>query len=138
MSTPNTILEISQRNPIAKALVRAWREGIFTWEEMLFELASLLEKRCNDLVDENNMRSHILDNKQPDCPFPILEASLVPDLSNVKRPIARQTLLINAIVEIENIYQYLLKSVERKLKFVNMPDSMKFEILDKLSQYKIV
>jgi len=117
MNNPRHIFKISQRNYIVRKFFESWQHGALHWDEMLLDLANFLEKRCNDLVDENGMRSQILADKFPSLPFPVLESSLVPDLSGVKHPLERQSKLISAIIEIEYIYQNLLKSVERKIKF---------------------
>jgi hypothetical protein len=115
MSNPYVLFAISEENPTIMRFLNYWRHGKIDFETMLLESAKALETECNNLVDRNNLRSYILSTKKVSAPYPVLEFSVIPCLTQITNPLSRQTSLISAIAEIDTYYKYLEKLVIWKI-----------------------
>jgi hypothetical protein len=119
MSTPSRLFDIGRENAIVMRFVKLWMHGNIEWEAMLFELAKALERKCNELVDENDLcelipNSHLLLSRNY-----VLKRNLIPDLHDAKDLLKRQEILIESILCIHEFYKNICNLVVHKVQSSN-------------------
>ena len=109
MSNPNTIYQLSRRNPVIYHCLQSWEQGRITWEDALMHMAQGLETQYRTVVKENNLKEYIEEKTRfsSNYELPILEKSLIPKVDELP-PLLRQIRMIEAIVLILEFHSNVL------------------------------
>lgn len=119
MTNPRTLFDIGRRNRIVNHFLELWMQGDIVWEDKnLIRLATTLEEECNNFADKHDLRALITETKAfPSLLTPVLEITLVPDVSQITNPSERQSRLISAIAQIDFFSENLLRLLKSQLKY---------------------
>ena len=120
MSNPNTIYQLSRKNPTIYHYVTSWERGEITWNKALLWMAYDLENQYRTIVTDNNLEEYLEKTGFSERgKLPILDISLKPRLDEEffkLSPLRRQSKVIEAIVLILEFHSNVSNLAVAKMK----------------------